>query len=118
MKFKKWFSRRKWSTVTEDRISAILSEIAPRYNVIFVAFWSDSLDGVVRPDNLLIIYVVSDVSTGFFRKTKFTNEVAIAMDRGASFFVRPVSAGKSDPRCSPIKVAYVRYPHADGPDGK
>ncbi len=118
MKFKKWFSRRKWSTVTEDRISAILSEIAPRYNVLFVAFWSDSLDGVVRPDNNLTIFVVCDVSTGYFRKPQFTNEVAIAMDRGAYFLVRHVSARKRGPGCFPINVAYVRYPHADGPDGE
>ena len=116
MKFRKWFSRRKWSTVTEDRISAILSEISPRYNVLFVAFWSDSLDGVVRPDNILTIFVVCDVSTGYFRKPQFTNEVAIAMDRGAYFSVRHISAGKSDPGYSPIKVAYVRSPPADGPD--
>ncbi len=116
MKFKKRLSNRKWSTVTDDQISAVISEIAPRYEVESVTFWSDSPDGVVRPDNRLFFFIVSTRSMGYSDTNSFRDEIMTALDRGAYFYGRQIWTKKSDIENAHAVAAYVKRHHAAGPD--
>ncbi len=86
MTFREWLWRRKWSTVSEERISEIISEIAPRYGVKYVAFRTDSSDGTVRPKDTLDVYVVNNGGMSYCDLAQFSGEVMCAMNRDADFY--------------------------------
>lgn len=85
MKFREWLWRRKWSTVSKERIAEIIAEIAPRYGVKYVAFRSDSPDGIVRPKDTLDVYVVNNGGMSYCDLAHFSGEVMCAMNRDADF---------------------------------
>ena len=96
MKVKEWLWRRKWSTLTESQIADILADIAPRYAVKYIAFRSNSPDGVVRPKDSLDVYVVNNGGMSYTDLAHFSGEVMCAMNRDADFYPMGRRTQKND----------------------
>ena len=109
-----WKWRMKWSTVSEDRISEIIRETAPRYGIKYVAFKSDSPDGIVRPRDTLDVYVVNKGGMSYFDLAKFSGEVMTAMNRDAFFHPMGRKTKKSDLAGLGATIAYEESPVSEG----
>ncbi len=105
----------KWSTVSEDRISEIIRETAPRYGIKYVAFKSDSPDGTVRPKDTLDIYVVNNGGLSYCDLAGFSGEVMAAMNRGAFFYSRGRRTTTGDIEGLGATIAYEESPVSEGP---
>ena len=114
MNFKVWLWRRKWPTMSEDRISEIISETAPKYGAKYVVFKSDSPDGIVRPRDTLDVYVVNNGGMSYFDLAKFSGEVMTAMNRDAFFHPMGRRTKKSDFEGLGAAIAYEESAVSEG----
>ena len=71
--------------MSEDWISMIIAEIAPKYAIRCVLLKSNSLDGIVRPEDTLEIYIVNG-GLGYCGLAKFSGELMAVMNRRADFY--------------------------------
>ncbi len=113
-RLQRWLWIRKWSTVSEDRISEIIAETAPRYGIKYVAFRSDSPDGIVRPKDALDIYVANNGGMSYFDLAKFSGEVMTAMNRDAFFHPMGCGTTKGEIYDLHATVAYEEPPVSEG----
>lgn len=114
MDLREWLWRRRQSTLSEDRISEIIAEIAPKYGIRCVAFKSDSPDGIVRPKDKLEIYVVNNGTLSYCGMSKFTGELMCTMNRYADFYHmgRKTKRREVEELCATI--AYEETPVSEG----
>lgn len=100
--------------MSEDRISEIISETAPKYGIKYVAFRSDSPDGIVWPKDTLEIYVANNGGLSYCGLARFSGEVMTAMNRDAVFYTMGRKTTKSEFEGLGATIAYEESPVSEG----
>ncbi len=101
-----WLWKRKWSTISEERLEEIISEIAPNYAVKFIAFKSSGSDGIVRRKDALEVYVVNNGGMSYCDLAFFCGEMRCAMNRDAYFHTKGRRTERSELEEHGLTIAY------------
>lgn len=100
--------------MSEDWISKIIAETAPKYAIRCVVLKSNSPDGIVRPEDTLEIYIVNNGKLGYCGLCKFSGELMAVMNRRADFYHLGCGTTRSEIDDLHATVAYEEPPVSEG----